>query len=175
MFAHQVPESVRILAPCVDFVATLSNDDDQLRLVSGADSWAEFAERWPHREGGVASMGAPAAPDAEVGAARTLESTPSRERKLVRSSIALYGTKYASTCPHCIVQGYLEAEQCCACYVTRPNWQTRALKSLERTMSKIGWFRARRKPVPRRSMIGRQQGVGAVLTGITEEPTLLGL
>ena len=171
----QVPESVRILAPCVDFVATLSNDDDQLRLVSGADSWAEFAERWPHREGGVASMGAPAAPDAEVGAARTLESTPSRERKLVRSSIALYGTKYASTCPHCIVQGYLEAEQCCACYVTRPNWQTRALKSLERTMSKIGWFRARRKPVPRRSMIGRQQGVGAAIADITEEPTILGL
>ena len=93
----------------------------------------------------------------------------------MRSSIALYGNKYASTCPHCIVQGYLEAEQCCACYVTRPNWQTRALKSLERTMSKIGWFRARRKPVPRRSMIGRQQGVGAALADITEEPTLLGL
>ena len=84
----QVPESVRILAPCVDFVATLSNDDDQLRLVSGADSWAEFAD-WPHRE--AASRHGRAGGARRRGGRRAARA-PSRERKLVRSSIALYGT-----------------------------------------------------------------------------------
>ena len=152
------------------FVATLSNDDDQLRLVSGADSWAEFAERWPHREGGVASMGAPAAPDA--GWAPRARVDAERERKLVRSSIALYGTKYASTCLH------------------RPGLpRGRAVLRVLRDAAQLADARAQEsrahdvkdRLVPRAPKagaaavdVGRQQGVGAALADITEEPTLLG-
>ena len=91
----------------------------------------------------------------------------------MRNSIALYGTKYASTCPKCIVQGYVEAQQCCACYVTRPRWQTRALKAFERTffnsLWKKGWFSASTAPHARRSAIGRQSAMSGALATVAEE------
>ena len=52
----QVPESVRVLGPLVDYVAEVENDDDGLRLRRGGADWGAFRAAWkdsPSQPSGV--------------------------------------------------------------------------------------------------------------------------
>ena len=133
---RQVPASVRRLAPLVDFVGRVSNDDDGLKLVSGGATWGEFARVW----GRELSSEAPHASCDNLSCDRL------RERSLLRGAMRLWGRPYGATCARCIAHGWIESGQVCACYATRPGWSVSGFKMVEETsvgfslLWALGWY-----------------------------------